>query len=267
MIDWQTGSSVERSERTDILSAPLGLVGDWTQRPNNSDMAILRVVLVERMALLRQSLTSLLRSASPNFVVRPIASLADAIPGLHETDLLLADHLSCETDGIARLRTLRPDLRIVLLTSGDDRGEVVECLRHGANGVVSKAGSFADVQQAIRLVMNGRLSVPDFLATDLSRIDDDLLQASPVPPDATAPAGEIGVAPTLTNRQRDVLRLLATGKSTKDIARSLDLAVSTVKVHLAAIYRALGARNRVDALCRAGSFTAVPMPSGRFLPA
>ena len=54
-----------------------------------------------------------------------------------------------------------------------------------------------------------------------------------------------------------MLRLLAEGRSTKDIARTLDLAVSTIKVHLGALYRAFGARNRVEALCRAGRLATV----------
>jgi DNA-binding NarL/FixJ family response regulator len=58
-------------------------------------------------------------------------------------------------------------------------------------------------------------------------------------------------APALTGRQRDVLRLLGEGRSTKDIARRLGLAVPTVKTHLAALYRQLGARNRVEAVVKA----------------
>ena len=64
------------------------------------------------------------------------------------------------------------------------------------------------------------------------------------------PAAAVG--PALTGRQRDVLHLLGEGRSTKDIARRLGLAVPTVKTHLAAIYRELGARNRVEAVVKAG---------------
>jgi len=64
---------------------------------------------------------------------------------------------------------------------------------------------------------------------------------------SSIPGGMTG----LTARQRDVLRLLAEGRSTKDIARCLSLGVGTVKVHLAGAYRALGARNRVEAVVKA----------------
>jgi DNA-binding NarL/FixJ family response regulator len=68
------------------------------------------------------------------------------------------------------------------------------------------------------------------------------------------------VLATLTDRQRDVFRLLAEGCATKTIARRLDLAVGTVKVHLAAIYRVLGAHSRMEAMAKAcGGFAVPPM--------
>ena len=63
-------------------------------------------------------------------------------------------------------------------------------------------------------------------------------------------------AHALTARQADVLNLLAEGRSTKDIARRLGLAVPTVKTHLAAVYRQLGARNRLQAVVKAGALPA-----------
>jgi DNA-binding NarL/FixJ family response regulator len=72
-------------------------------------------------------------------------------------------------------------------------------------------------------------------------------------PSAPMPAEHpIETGPALTGRQRDVLNLLGEGRSTKDIARRLGLAVPTVKTHLAALYRQLGARNRVEAVVKAG---------------
>jgi DNA-binding NarL/FixJ family response regulator len=75
--------------------------------------------------------------------------------------------------------------------------------------------------------------------------------------DPLAPTSD-ALAP-LTSRQRAVFALLAEGCATKDIARRLNLAIGTVKVHLAAIYRALGARSRLEAVARArGGFTLLP---------
>jgi DNA-binding NarL/FixJ family response regulator len=67
---------------------------------------------------------------------------------------------------------------------------------------------------------------------------------------------------SLTERQQEVLHLLSGGRPTKAIARELGVAVGTVKVHLAAIYRALGATNRVEALVKAGGLPPLPTMSG-----
>jgi DNA-binding CsgD family transcriptional regulator len=77
---------------------------------------------------------------------------------------------------------------------------------------------------------------------------------------APAPLREAAEMPhhPLTARQADVLNLLAEGRSTKDIARRLGLAVPTVKTHLAAVYRQLGARNRLQAVVKASALASAP---------
>jgi DNA-binding NarL/FixJ family response regulator len=85
---------------------------------------------------------------------------------------------------------------------------------------------------------------------------------------ATAPRAAPSPRPapsSLTERQREVLRLLSGGRPTKAIARELGVAVGTVKVHLAAIYRALGATNRVEALVKAGGLPPLPAMSGMLM--
>jgi DNA-binding NarL/FixJ family response regulator len=95
----------------------------------------------------------------------------------------------------------------------------------------------------------------DHLLRAIEVIGTAQVMTAPSNPAAIEPPAESG--PSLTGRQRDVLRLLGEGRSTKDIARRLGLAVPTVKTHLAALYRQLGARNRVEAVVKAG------MPRGR----
>jgi len=77
-----------------------------------------------------------------------------------------------------------------------------------------------------------------------------------MPADATPPPPPLPAdAPRFTSRQLDVLRLLAEGRSTKDIARTLELGPGTVKIHLAAIFRALNVRNRTEAVVAAQALT------------
>jgi DNA-binding NarL/FixJ family response regulator len=95
------------------------------------------------------------------------------------------------------------------------------------------------IADAITTVMAGRIWVPSALASWTP-------QAEPASAAASATSnGSNG--PRLTPRQRDVLKLLLRGASTKEIARELALGEGTVKVHLAGLYRALGARNRTEA--------------------
>jgi DNA-binding NarL/FixJ family response regulator len=95
----------------------------------------------------------------------------------------------------------------------------------------------------------------DHLLRAIEVIGTSQVMATPANPQPAEPPAE--ASPALTGRQRDVLHLLGEGRSTKDIARRLGLAVPTVKTHLAALYRQLGARNRVEAVVKAG------MPRGK----
>lgn len=195
----------------------------------------MRIVVADRLALVRQGLAAMLQSAWPTAVLRPVATVEHAASMLDSLDdglLMLDAGLPGASALLRTARGDRPGLRVLMLVEDADRDAVIGCLVAGAHGVVSKTDGFAEVQRAIESVWAGQVHVPSFLP------------ALPLP--GLAPL------PVLTGRQRDVLRLLAKGQSTKDIARSLDLAVSTIKVHLAAVYRALGARNRIEAVCRAG---------------
>lgn len=204
----------------------------------NPDGQIVHFILAVQQALVRQSFGYLLRNRWPGILLTPAATLTEASDALTGTpmDILLLDQALAGAGEFGSMRSSLPDLRVIMLVDGNERASVVACLLAGANGVVSKSGTFAELERAIEMARAGHVHVPDFM--------------SQVLPDSAPSHPTVPV--TFTGRQQDVLRLLATGQSTKDMARSLDLAVSTIKVHLAAVYRALGARNRIDALRRAG---------------
>jgi len=204
----------------------------------NPDGQIVHFILAVQQALVRQSFGYLLRNRWPGILLTPAATLTEASDALTGTpmDILLLDQALAGASEFGPMRSSLPDLRVIMLVDGNERASVLACLLAGANGVVSKSGTFAELERAIEMARAGHVHVPDFM--------------SQVLPDSAPSHPAVPV--TFTGRQQDVLRLLATGQSTKDMARSLDLAVSTIKVHLAAVYRALGARNRIDALRRAG---------------
>ena len=198
------------------------------------------LVVAEGMALLRDGLVGLL-SGWPDGPVRAAGTMV-GVEGLLAVDagaVLLLDMDLPGLGGVAGLERLRgrfAGLRIVALSGRESRDGVLACLAAGAHGMVAKTAPFAELARAIAAVRVGGVHVPAVLGSGGG---------------VGAPCAEMALE-GLTGRQRDVLRLLAQGRSTKDIARTLDLAVSTIKVHLAAVYRVFGARNRVEALCRAG---------------
>lgn len=200
-------------------------------------MMLSGLMVCEQMALVRDGLVALLGSAWAHGPVRAAGSLAETESGLG-TDpecVVLFDLGLPGAAGLATITALRaryPQTRIVALATVETQDAALRCLAAGAHGFIAKTAGFPALLAALEAVHGGGVHVPAGLAA--------------VPAAAPAPCVQ------LTGRQQDVLRLLAEGRSTKDIARTLDLAVSTIKVHLAAVYRTVGARNRVEALCRAG---------------
>ena len=135
-------------------------------------------------------------------------------------------------EGVRRLRASHPTLPLLVCSASEDPGLVRELLALGVAGFMPKSDSTQVILEAVRLVLAGGTYVPT-----------RLLAAAPARPSSGAIAIE-----SLTPRQRDVLRLLAEGKPNKVIARELDISEATVKVHLLSVFRALGARNRTEAV-------------------
>lgn len=213
----------------------------------------MRVLIAHRFALVGQALIGLLNGCKLTHSFH----LADSGTGIHQAlhdtsaDLLLID-LSLGgldgTDGLQQLRQAFPSLRMVVLAETDDPAMVLACLAAGAHGYVLQSSTAPQLLQALEIVENGGLFAPAG-HTALPR---------------QAPSARATPA-ALTERQRDVLRLLSGGRPTKAIARELGVAVGTVKVHLAAIYRTLGATNRVEALAKAGGLPPMPAVSKALL--
>ena len=144
---------------------------------------------------------------------------------------------------IATLRARHPAVPLVVL-SGDESPALVRALiGHGVAGFIPKSDSAAIILQAVRLVLSGGTYAPLRLVANGERED-----AMPPAPPRSLVSGPL----TLTARQVDVLRLLARGLPNKLIARQLGLSEATVKVHLLAIFRALGVHNRTQAVVAAG---------------
>ena len=159
-----------------------------------------------------------------------------------EPDVVLMDLLMPVMDGIeatGRIRRELPDVEVVALTSVLEDASVAGAIRAGAIGYLLKTTDADELREAIRAAAAGQVRLAPEAAARLMRE-----VRSPV----TGPETQ---AEPLTERETEVLRLLARGKANKQIARELFVTLSTVKTHVNNLYRKLGVRSRTQAIARA----------------
>lgn len=200
------------------------------------------VLLLDDHALSRHGAAAALAQANPGWNIAPASSLPEFLryAGLATWDLLLLDlpTLGAGAEELLQvLRQSRHNSKIVVLNGPGDDAIRVRLSAAGADGYLSRSAPLEDLSRLAASLL--AIPVPD------SAIG---LSVSRTPRRRESPQA----SSLLTDRQRAVLRLMAEGRSTKDIARRLGLAVGTVKVHLSGAYRALGAHSRVEALAKAG---------------
>ena len=206
---------------------------------------MIRVILVDDQTLVRQGIRSLLALADDVEVVGEapdVRTALDVIAATHP-DVVLLDLRMPILDGIGTLRHLaRVDHRpaVLVLTTFDDDEEVLAALREGAQGYLLKDVTLQALLEAIRVLAGGGQHIqPAVSAALLHR-----LASGP-------PAREPAQHEALTDREIDVLRLMAAGWSNREIATGLHLAEGTVKNHVSSILLKLGVRDRTRAVLRA----------------
>jgi DNA-binding NarL/FixJ family response regulator len=145
-------------------------------------------------------------------------------------------------------REASPATRVVIISASDTRADILATLDAGFHGFISKHQSETDILIAIKDILSDRIYVPSLIA-EIG--DGDALDGWFSGQVLSGSSTEAAIL-KLTKRQREVLLLLAQGKSNKEIARSLDIAEATTKIHLAALLRVLGVRNRTEAAYKAG---------------
>lgn len=198
------------------------------------------MLIVDDDPFVRQALTQFVNT-SPDLTV--VGSAGDGAAAVKLVDKLkpavvLMDVQMPDVDGIAATHALRaahPEVRVLMLTAFAGHDTVDLAVRAGASGFLPKTAKPAEVVNAIRLVARGHGVLP---VTELDRRRAD---ATPAP----------GEAVDLTRREREVLAALIRGLSNREIAAELQLAESTVKLHLSTLMAKLGVTSRVQALVRA----------------
>ncbi len=203
------------------------------------------VFLVDDHTLLRRGLVALLAQYSDLRVVGEAGDAAEALrllPALRPGVILLDNHLPGVRgiDAIAGLREASHGSRVIMLTVSEDEQDLATALRHGAQGYLLKTIDGELLAEAIRRAMRGEPVVsPEMMGKLVAAFQSQGAPAPELPPDEPASP--------LSPREEEVLREIARGASNKEIARTLDIAETTVKIHVQHILRKLGLASRVQA--------------------
>jgi DNA-binding NarL/FixJ family response regulator len=212
-----------------------------------------RILVLDEHAVYRTGLREFIGAQIPRTEVIEASSLIQALTLIRNSafDLVLIGVAlsSIGLDSLKAARETSPATRFAIISASDTRADILASLAAGFHGFISKHQSDADIIAAITDMMSGRIYVPGSLAeagngdTLGGRFSGGALPTLSTRADVLK----------LTKRQREVLLLLARGKSNKEIARVLEIAEATTKIHMAALLRALGVRNRTEAAYRAGN--------------
>jgi DNA-binding NarL/FixJ family response regulator len=207
-----------------------------------------RVLLVDDQSLFREALATLLGARTE---VRVVGEAGDGFEALQRSEALRPDVVLMDLhmpvlDGIAatrRLRVEQPGVRVLALTTFDDDEDVFEALRAGALGYLLKDVTSDRLVEALLAAARGESVLQPSVA---AKVVARLAQLDAAPRSRPQPL----VVP-LSDRELDVLRLLADGRSNREIAGELFLAEGTVKNHVTNVLAKLGARDRTQAALRA----------------
>jgi DNA-binding NarL/FixJ family response regulator len=206
----------------------------------------IRIVVTDDHAVVRQGLRMFLELDPELEVVGEAANGAEAVALATslQPDVVLMDLLMPVMDGITaigRLREEAPEVEVIALTSVLEDASVVGAVRAGATGYLLKDTNADELRRAVKAAAAGQVQLSPEAATRLMRE-----VRAPEKPES------------LTERETDVLKLLAKGQANKEIARELAIGEKTVKTHVSSILAKLGVQSRTQAVLHAMKVGLIP---------
>jgi DNA-binding NarL/FixJ family response regulator len=199
----------------------------------------------------------------PSFVVNSLEEALEKLKLEQSIKLAIVDLSAPGMAGPTTIKMLRnrfPQLKIIAVSASQNRDVIFECLVQGAYGCILKTQPGTEILNAIRVVLSGGIYVPASVAdaaensVDLSLASESILIAVKGDERVTASGTEATASVHLSKQQLVVLRLLIRGLSNKAIARELQLAEGTIKVHLNGVFKALKVNSRVQAVIRSAEY-------------
>jgi DNA-binding NarL/FixJ family response regulator len=202
-----------------------------------------RVVVVDDQELFRRGLTMLL-GVEPDIEV-----VGEAGDGISATDLIvstvpdvvLLDVRMPKRSGLQaciQIKELVPSVKIIMLTVSDEEGDLYEAVKNGASGYLLKDSSIEEVAQAVRVVAEGQSLISPSMAVKLIDEFKEMARTD----------REQAITPRLTDRELEVLGLVAKGMNNRDAARELFISENTVKNHVRNILEKLQLHSRMEAV-------------------
>jgi DNA-binding NarL/FixJ family response regulator len=203
----------------------------------------IRVLIVDDHPVVREGIGSMLKKETDFRVVGEASNGLEAMEKARELspDVVLMDLRMPEMDGveaISRIRAEKPDIKFIILTTYSDDEYIFKGIAAGARAYLLKDAPRDELFKAIRMVSRGESLIQPVVA---SRVLDKLAELSRKTP----------AADTLSDREIEVLRLMAGGESNKDIADHLSITQSTVKTHITSIFQKLNVTTRTEAVTNA----------------
>ncbi|MEX1146860.1 MAG: response regulator transcription factor [Sphingomonadales bacterium] len=209
----------------------------------------MRILVADDHSLFREGCKFLLKELEPNSEVVEAGDF-DEVRQLLESgedfDLILIDLRmpgGNETENVRQPRKLAPTTPVVVISALDDPYYAQQAMNNGAAGYIPKSASNSVISSALKLILAGGSYVPPALMSAPAEAPVDSKDQNGLPGNLCDMAIDV-----LTPRQKDVMRYLAQGESNKAIADRLGLSEGTIKVHVAAILKALNVANRTQAV-------------------
>ncbi|MFC1929624.1 response regulator [Chloroflexota bacterium] len=227
--------SIRQAKRQDKVS----MIADIEMPQTGKDgLGRIMVLIVDDQAVLRDGLRALLNLYDDIWIIGEASEAEEAIDKAQEfnPDVIVIDMAMPGLGGLEATRRIikrNPKARVLVLTQYDDREHVISSIKAGASGYISKRASGAEVVSAIRAVHHGEYFLYPSAASTLIR-DYLLHQSENEPYDC------------LTNREREVLRMIVEGQTSRQIADRLSISLKTVLGHRGKMMKKLALHNRTE---------------------
>jgi len=203
----------------------------------------MKILILDDHTLFREGMKLLLTGLHPELIIHDAETMQAALASVEANsyDLVLLDLNLADTSGLETLDIVKrklEDTPIIVLSAEQDPPTIYQAIEEGAMGFITKCATHQELLAAIKLILAGGIFLPREVTSAQTVVGSK----------STAGSSETEILNALSDRQREVLKYLLQGKPNKTISANLHISENTVKAHLSAIFRALGARNRTEAV-------------------